>query len=248
MRYFSLHPSLPLSPLSSFSFFHRGLGGFCNYVWGAQKRGSLQWNKSLHNSCGEMALIADWFEAEAADICNAEPHLPHSPHQSPLWLSIVQAVYFVVMSGKWQVKEAKGARHQIGSLSKRRSVKLDIINTPLRQILQTSWRWQRCKLAIKIHTLYTKTVIKPPFVYRDHSPSWLRANHPLNNSFYFFRTSEFFCCIKHRAKKRKHLEVKSFAFVITEWEMLVVSTVCQLYITAVSLLESITVQSDIGCV
>lgn len=84
-----------------------------------QKRGSLQWNKWLHNSCGEMALIADWFEAEAADICNAEPHLPHSPHHSPLWLSIVQPVYFVVMSGKWQVKEAKGARHQIGPLSKK---------------------------------------------------------------------------------------------------------------------------------
>lgn len=148
-----------------------------------QKRGSLQWNKSLHNSCGKMALIADWFEAEAADICNAEPHLPHSPHHSPLWLSIVQAVYFVVMSGKWQVKEAKGARHQIGSLSKRRSVKLDIINTPLRPILQTSWRWQRCKLAVKIHTLYTKTVIKPPLVYRGYSLSWLRANQPLKNSF-----------------------------------------------------------------
>lgn len=69
-----------------------------------------------------MALIADWFEAEAADICNAEPHLPHSPHHSPLWLSIVQAVYFVVMSGKWQVKEAKGARHQIWSLSKKDEV------------------------------------------------------------------------------------------------------------------------------
>lgn len=82
-----------------------------------------------------MALIADWFEAEAADICNAEPHLPRSPHHSPLWLSIVQAVYFVVMSAKWQVKEAKGARHQIGPLSERRSVKLDVINShPFGQI------------------------------------------------------------------------------------------------------------------
>lgn len=202
MHYFSLHPSLSLSPLPYLSFFHQGLGGFCNYVWGAQKRGSLQWNKSLHNSCGEMVLIADWFEAEAADICNAEPHLPHSPHHSPLWLSIVQAVYFVVMSGKWQVKEAKGARHQIGSLSKRRSVKLDIINTPLRRILQTSWRWQRCKLAIKIHTLYTKTVIKLPLVYRGYSLSWLRAHQPLNNSFYFSGLG-MVCCIKHHTKQQR---------------------------------------------
>ncbi len=164
-----------------------------------------------------MALIADWFEAEAADICNAEPHLPHSPHHSPLWLSIVQAVYFVVMSGKWQVKEAKGARHQIGSLSKRRSVKLDIINTPLGQILQTSWRWQRCKLAVKIHTLYTKTVIKPPLVHRGYSLSWLRANQPLKNSFQFSGLW-MFCCIKHHAnsEERKHHQVESFAFVITQ--------------------------------
>lgn len=54
-----------------------------------------------------------------------------APHRSRLWLSIVQAVYFVVMSAKWQVKEAQGARHQIGSHSERRSVKLDVINTPL---------------------------------------------------------------------------------------------------------------------
>ncbi len=113
--------SLPLFPSLSFS---KALEGSAITFGADQKRGSLQWNKSLHNSCGEMALIADWFEAEAADICNAEPHLPHSPHHSPLWLSIVQAVYFVVMSGKWQVKEAKGARHQIGSLSKKTECKI----------------------------------------------------------------------------------------------------------------------------
>lgn len=175
----SISLSIPLSPSHPCCLplsLSKALEGSAITFEAVQKRGSLQWNKSLHNSCGEMVLIADWFEAEAADICNAEPHLPHSPHHSPLWLSIVQAVYFVVMSGKWQVKEAKGARHQIGSLSKRRSVKLDIINTPLRQILQTSQRWQRCKLAVKIHTLYTKTVIKLPLVYRGYSLSWLRAN------------------------------------------------------------------------
>lgn len=182
MHYSSPHPSLSRSPLPSLSF-SKAMEGSAITFGADQKRGSFQWNKSLHNSCGEMALIADWFEAETADICNAEPHLPHSPHHSPLWLSIVQAVYFVVISGKWQVKEAKGARHQIGSLSKRRSVKLDIINTLLRQILQTSWRWQRCKLAVKIHTLYTKTVIKPPLVYKGYSLSWLRANQPLKNLF-----------------------------------------------------------------
>lgn len=175
----SISLSIPLSPSHPCCLplsLSKALEGSAITFEAVQKRGSLQWNKSLHNSCGEMVLIADWFEAEAADICNAEPHLPHSPHHSPLWLSIVRAVYFVVMSGKWQVKEAKGARHQIGSLSKRRSVKLDIINTPLRQILQTSQRWQRCKLAVKIHTLYTKTVIKLPLVYRGYSLSWLRAN------------------------------------------------------------------------
>lgn len=102
-----------------------------------------------------MVLIADWFEAEAVDICNAEPHLPHSPHHSPLWLSIVQAVYFVVMSGKWQVKEAKGARHQIGFLSKRRSVKLDIINTPLRQNLQNLMEMAEMQISCKdTHFIY----------------------------------------------------------------------------------------------
>lgn len=85
-----------------------------------QKIDSLQWNKPLHNSCGEMVLIADWFEEEAADTCDAGPHLPCSLHHSPLWLSIVWAVYFVVMSGKWQVKKAKGARHQIGTLSRKK--------------------------------------------------------------------------------------------------------------------------------
>lgn len=65
-----------------------------------------------------MALIADWFEAEAAHICNAETHLPHTPHHSPLWLSIVQAVYFVVMSGKWQVKDAKGPDTKLGPSQK----------------------------------------------------------------------------------------------------------------------------------
>ena len=172
----SVSPSLPL-------FLSAGPWRVSAITFGAdQKRGSLQWNKSFHNSCGEMALIADWFEAEAADICNAEPHLPPSPHHSPLWLSIVQAVYFGVMSAKWQVKEAKGARHQIGLLSKRRSVKLDIINTPLGQILQTLWR---CKLAVKIHTLYTKTVIKPSLMHGGCSLSWLRANQPERKSFYF---------------------------------------------------------------
>lgn len=89
--------------------------GFGNYVQGEkgsdQKIDLLQWNKPLHNSCGEMALIADWFEEEAEDLRKAGPHLPRSPHRSPLWLSIVLAVYFFVMSGKWQVKEARGARH-----------------------------------------------------------------------------------------------------------------------------------------
>lgn len=61
-----------------------------------------------------MALIADWFEEEAADTCEAGPHLPSSPHRSPLWLPIVLAVYFFVMSGKWQVKEAGGADTKLG--------------------------------------------------------------------------------------------------------------------------------------
>lgn len=116
-----LFPSRPGSSLS-LSFSKALEGSAITFGGWSEKGGSLQWNESLHNSCGEMALIADWFEAEAADICNAEPHLPRSPHHSPLWLSIVQAVYFVVMSGKWQVKEAKGARHQIGSLSKKDGV------------------------------------------------------------------------------------------------------------------------------
>lgn len=168
MHFFSSHPSpspthpCSISPPLVLSARPRRVSAITS---GAdQKRGSLQWNKSLHNSCGETALIADWFEAEAADICNAEPHLPHSPHHSPLWLSIVRAVYFVAMSGKWQVKEAKGARHQIGSLLKEiPSVKLDIINTPLGQNIRAFWRWQRCKLTVILLTLCTKTVIKPPF-------------------------------------------------------------------------------------
>lgn len=132
----------PSHPVSFFTIFHwNALEGFGNYVQGEegsdQKIDLLQWNKPLHNSCSEMALIADWFEEEAADTCEAGPHLPSSPHRSPLWLPIVLAVYFFVMSGKWQVKEARGGRHQIGSLSrkKRCSAKLDIINTPLRQNL-----------------------------------------------------------------------------------------------------------------
>lgn len=60
--------SLPLTLAASLSF-SKALEGSAITFGADQKRGSLQWNKSLHNSCGEMALIADWFEAEAADIC-----------------------------------------------------------------------------------------------------------------------------------------------------------------------------------